>query len=90
MAMDCETCNHLLATYRSSVSLFKDAVRKGSRAVGTDFRLTAEQAVRLSQQCKEAQAVLMAHWRKDHGDFNRKQPLHRAHPIFFPVVLPFA
>jgi hypothetical protein len=64
--MACEACYHLLAAYQRSVILFRDAVRKGSGAIGDDSKLASEEARRLSQQCKEANDRLMAHWRQDH------------------------
>ena len=65
--MGCRTCNILLAAYRSSVSLFRNAVRKGSGAVGDDPRLTGAKVERLGQQCRDASDAFMAHWRRGHG-----------------------
>ena len=64
--MTCPTCEDLLAAYRHSVDLFKDAVEKSSGAVGDDTRFTAEQATPLGQQCKVASDAFMEHWRQDH------------------------
>ena len=80
--MGCEICDVLLTAYRNSVNLLKDAVRRGTGAVGNDYRLASEEATRLSQQCNEARAVLLAHWRKDHGaspasPINDRVPLKR-------------
>ena len=70
--MDCQTCDDLLAAYKSSVRLFRDAVRQGSGAVGDDSRLSGAKAQRLGQQCKDASDAFMAHWRKDHGNLIRE------------------
>jgi hypothetical protein len=64
--MTCPTCDDLLAAYRDSVNLFKDAVEKGSGAVRADSRLTADHATRLGQECKNASDAFMEHWREDH------------------------
>jgi hypothetical protein len=63
--MTCQTCEDLLTAYRHSVDLFKDAVQKGVGAFGPDSRVTAEQAARLGQQCKEASDAFMDHWRQE-------------------------
>ena len=65
--MICQTCNRLLAVYNQFVNLFKQAVQNGFGAVGDDSRVTAEQATRLGQQCKEASDAFMEHWRRDHN-----------------------
>ena len=65
--MDCKTCDALLEDYKYWVSLFKNAVRDTSGAFGDDSRLASEQTARLAQQCKSANEVLMAHWRKEHA-----------------------
>ena len=65
--MDCKTCEQLLAAYRDSVSLFKNAVRKGSGAVRDDLRLTGKKAEQLGRQCKDASDAFMDHWRQHHG-----------------------
>ena len=64
--MDCETCNTLLAAYKDSVTLMKDAVRKGSEAIGKDSRLAIKEAEWLSEKCKDASQALMEHWRQAH------------------------
>ena len=66
----------MLATYRHAVSLFRDAVRKGSAALGDDFRLTGAKAQRLAQQCKDANDAFRAHWAQDHDNLGerRNQP----------------
>ena len=69
--MDCETCNNLLAAYRQSVTLIKDAARKGSGAIGEDSRLAIKEVERLSQKCKDASDAFMAHWREHHIHFDK-------------------
>jgi len=64
--MDCQSCNDLLAAYKHSVNVFKDAVQKGSGAVEDNSRLTAEEAKRLGQQWREASDRFMEHWRQNH------------------------
>ena len=64
--MTCQTCEDLLAAYRHSVDLFKDAAQKNSGVVGDDFKLKAQRATRLGQQCKDASDAFMEHWRQDH------------------------
>jgi hypothetical protein len=70
--MGCQTCDDLLSVYRHSVSLLREAVEQGSGAVGEDSRLASKEATRPSQQCREARAVLLAHWRKDHGNLSQE------------------
>jgi hypothetical protein len=64
--MDCPTCNELLAAYRHSVSLFKDAVQNIPGAQ-EDSGLAVEQADRLKLKCREASDALMEHLREHHG-----------------------
>lgn len=71
--MDCRTCEQLLAAYRLSVSLFKEAVRKRAGAVGDDSRLPGEAATRLGLQCKDASDALREHW-LEHHDNGTKWP----------------
>ena len=59
--MDCKTCDDLLANYRHSVSLLREAVEKGLGAVGDDSRRASEEATRLSQQGREVRDLLLAH-----------------------------
>ena len=73
--MICQTCNHLLAAYNQFVNLFKKAVQNGFGAVGGDSRVTAEQATRLGQQCKEVSDAFMEHWRRDHNATASSPPL---------------
>lgn len=65
--MDCQTCEDLIAAYRHSVSLFKNAVQKGSGALGDDSTLTSAEATRLGEMCKDASDDLMMHWREHQG-----------------------
>jgi hypothetical protein len=65
--MFCETCYHLLAAYQRSVTLFRDAIREGSGAIGDNSRLTGEEAARLSKECRDANHALIAHWHQHHG-----------------------
>jgi len=66
VSMICQTCDDLLIAYRHSVSLLREAVEKGLGTVGGDSRLISIEATRLSQQCRDTPAVLLAHWRRDH------------------------
>jgi len=69
--MACEACSHLFAAYQHSVTLFRDAFCKGSGAIGDDSRLASEEAARLSQECRDANYALVAHWRERHSDLGK-------------------
>ena len=56
----------LLTAYRNAVGVFKDAVEKASKANKADFPLTANQAVRLLAECKDANDAFMEHWLAEH------------------------
>ena len=64
--MDCQACNELLAAYRLSVSLFKEAVGKipGS---AEDSGLAVATTNHLKLKCRDASDALIAHWREDHA-----------------------
>jgi hypothetical protein len=64
-AMDCQTCNDLLAAYRLSVGLFKEAV--GNIPCAGDSTLAVASANHLRLKCRQASDALMEHWREHHG-----------------------
>jgi hypothetical protein len=65
--MDCPNWNELLAAYRNSVSIFKDAVQKIPGAQ-EGSGLAVEQAERLKLKCRAASDGLMEHLRREqHG-----------------------
>ena len=70
-AMACETCDRLLADYRSSVHLFSDEVLRMLGALGSDSRLGTQ---RLSQACQYALDAIMEHRRLEYnGGFPSNQ-----------------
>jgi hypothetical protein len=66
--MDCETCDKLLAAYKRSVSLFKDAEGSCQGLLGEEFQLAMKELQQLHQTCHDANAALTAHWRQDHSN----------------------
>ena len=64
--MDCQTCDDLLAGYRLSVTLFKNAVQN-IPGTAEDSTLAVQQADRLKMKCREANDALMEHLRQNHG-----------------------
>ena len=64
--MDCQRCNELLADYRAAVSLFTKAQRNLEGLVGDDFHVALKKVRLLHDECMDANAAVMEHWRKDH------------------------
>ena len=63
VAMDCQTCNTLLAAYRLSVSLYKNSVRKIG-AIRNDCGLTFANANWLRLKCTLSWDSLAEHLRE--------------------------
>jgi hypothetical protein len=64
--LDCATCDHLLADYKHTIRLFKDAVQK-LPGTGEDSSLAVVNADCLLLKCREANDALIEHWRAHHG-----------------------
>jgi hypothetical protein len=67
----CKTCDALICEYRHLASLFKNAVRNSTGAIGDDFRRGTAEVERLRRECHDADDRLMAHWRQDHPELAR-------------------
>jgi hypothetical protein len=66
--MDCQTCNELLITYKSTVKPYTLVMQEMAGLVGADFQLALKELERLRVKCQEANDALTAHWRQDHGE----------------------
>ena len=66
--MICKTCDALMGDYRHLISLFKDAVRNFTGAIGNDSQAGAAEVERLRRECHDADDRLMSHWRQDHPE----------------------
>ena len=63
--MACKKCDDLLTAYQRSVRLFVDAERSCQGLLRSDFQLAWKEVQRLHETCRDANAALTAHWRKD-------------------------
>jgi hypothetical protein len=63
--MDCKTCDELLATCRSKLTLYSDAALHARGVV--EHSVWFEQLERLRQDYRDANDALMRHWRGEHG-----------------------
>jgi hypothetical protein len=61
----------LTGNYRHLISLFKNAVRNFTGAIGEDSTQGAAELERLKRECHDADDRLMPHWRQDHPEFAR-------------------
>ena len=64
--MGCDRCNELIAAYRDSASLFRNAVWNVAGAQGPDHRAAVQEMTRLQQTCKDANDALREHMRQAH------------------------
>ena len=60
-AMECKTCDSLLADYKYSVKLFTDAVQRLPGLVGHDRELAHQKLEQLRVACRNADNALTAH-----------------------------
>ena len=65
-AMECKTCDSLLADYKYSVKLFTEAVRHLPWLVGQERELARQKLEQLRLACRNADNALTAH-RRQHG-----------------------
>ena len=70
--MDCKTCDHVLAAFRHSVSLYKQAMQEVAGLGREDFQLALRELERLRANCQDANEAVMAHWWQEHGDLSHK------------------
>ena len=61
----------LTGNYRHLISLFKNAVRNFTGAIGGDAQVGATEVERLRRECHEADDRLMAHWRQEHPELTK-------------------
>src|SRR6516225_4616216 len=71
-AMECKTCDALLADYKRRVGLFTNAERGFRGLLGDEFPMALKELKRLKQACKDADDALIEHCRQDHGNLSHK------------------
>jgi hypothetical protein len=66
-AMECKTCDSLLADYKYSFKLFTDAVRRLPGLVGHDRELAHQKLGQLRLACRDADYALTVHRCQHHN-----------------------
>ena len=74
--MDCKTCEHLLAKYKGTVSLYTHYVERILQRAGPDRQRAHKEAENLRLACIDAENALAQHRHQDHADV--AQSLRRA------------
>ena len=72
-AMECKTCDSLLADYKYSVKLFTEAVRRLPGLVGHDRQLAHQKLEQLRLACRNADNALTAHSRQHENGLVEKK-----------------
>jgi hypothetical protein len=72
--MDCQKYNELLAAYKHAVGLYMTAERNIQGLVWGDFQVAFKELEHLAQECMDATAAVLAHWRVDHESRAPIQP----------------
>jgi hypothetical protein len=72
-AMECKTCDSLLADYKYSIQRFTEAVRCLPGLVGRDRELAHQKLEQLRLACRNADNALTAHRRQNHADLTAKR-----------------
>ena len=66
MAMECKTCDALLAKYQQAVGLYGNAAQRFQGESEDDFQLALKELKRLKQACNDAEDALVKHYGLDH------------------------
>ena len=64
--MGCDRCDELFDTYKRSVGLLRNALRRGAGARGLDHGLAVQEMTRLQETCRDANDALREHMRQAH------------------------
>ena len=65
----CDDCNRLLALYKGSVRMYREAVSSLSETLNDDFVYALERVQRLWTACQFAGDAMAAHQIQDHGRY---------------------
>lgn len=66
--MQCKSCEHLLAVYKDTVTLYRTFVERIQQRVGPDRQLAHKEAEHLRLACSDAENALSHHRHQDHAD----------------------